>query len=240
VTDFNMVIEPWVRLASSTRCAVYPGIIGLSSSGNQMCIPEEYEPEGLFVHGIRERSSKITRENIRALSHAFYAEGADGVSFFNFYSAHYSHLYPIPEICVPAEIEGRERCYVYLKREPMFGEWDFLQLVLPHGSSARKSLTCRLHENLREVKAHVRLKARRLTDPRMLRIDVNGRQIATELLALIPHGGEGFLYIQFPVEEGMIRDGTNEIGFALNQECTALNSDIIIQEVEIRVLPIEE
>lgn len=237
VTEFNMVIEPWVKLASSTCCAVYPGIIGFTSFGNDVCLPEEYEPEGRGVDGKVENSSKVTHENIRALAHRFYAEGADGVSFFNFYSAFYHKLYPLPETCLPERIEGKERRYIYMKRAALFSEWPFLQFVLPVGSLERRAVRCRLHEDLKKVDAFVRFKVHRLTDIGLLRVDINNREIPEDKLSLIPHGGEGFLYARFQLEEGMLRDGDNEIGFAFRDVCAAVNRDVIIQEVEIRVVP---
>ena len=228
VTDFNMVIEPWMKLASSTSCAVYPGIIGLTSYQNDVCLPEEYENEETSQDG-----SKVTRENIRALAHGFYAEGADGVSFFNFYTRDYQHLFPLPDICLPEGIEGKERRYIYMKGA-LFSESYFLQVELPAGASERKAVPCRLHENLKHADATIRFKARRLVDIGSLRVDVNGQVIPAEKLSLISHEGEGFLYAQSPLEDGMLRDGANEIGFSL---CDDVNENVIVQEVEIRVVP---
>jgi len=234
VSEFNMIVEPWVSLASSTHCAVYPGIIGLTSYENDVCLPEEYELEELEVGGKRQGSSKVTAENVRALAHGFYAEGADGVSFFNFFSPFYHHLYPLTNLCLLEGIEGKERRYIYLKACPLWGEYGFLQLVLPAGCSERKVVKCRLHENLKKVDACVRFKARQLAEIESLRVDVNNREVPADSLALIPHDGEGFLYAQFRLEDGVLRSGANEIGFSLRGECTDVNREVIIQEVEIR------
>ena len=236
VTDFNMDIEPWTKIAAGTRCAVYPGIVGLTSYENDMCLPEEYETEGT-----RTGSSMVTRKNIRALAHGFYAEGADGVSFFNLYTTYYHTLFPLPDICLPEHIEGKERRYIYLKRAPLVSEWDFLQLELPVGSTVRKAIPCRLHENLNTVDAWVRLKARHLNDLGSLRVDVNNRAVPAADLSLISHQGKdflgkGFLYVQFPLADGMLRDGANEVGFSLADGTTAENGKVIIQEMEIRVV----
>ena len=231
VTDFNMDVESWTRIAAGTRCAVYPGIVGLTSYENDMCIPEEYDTEGS-----RARSSMVTRENVRALAHGFYAEGADGVSFFNLYTTCYHPLFPLPEICLPQHIAGKERRYIYLKRAPLVSEWGFLQLSLPIGSTARKPVPCRLHEDLNAVDASVRLKVRHLADIGSLLVDVNNRLVSPEDLSLISHQGEGFLYVQFPLAQGMLRDGANEVGFSLAAGATAETGKIIIQELEIRVV----
>ena len=231
VTDFNMDVESWTKIAMGTRCAVYPGIVGLTSYENDMCLPEEYETEGA-----RSGSSMVTRENIRALAHGFYANGADGVSFFNLYTTCYHTLFPLPDICLPEHIEGKERRYVYLKRAPLFSEWEFLQLELPAGSTARKVIPCRLHERLNEVDACIRLKARHLAEIGSLRVDVNNQAVPVENLSLISHGGKGFLYVQFPLVDGMLRDGVNEVGFSLADGATAETGKVIIQEMEIRVV----
>ena len=230
VTDFNMDIKPWTEIAAGTRCAVYPGIVGLTSDENDMCLPEEYEPEGT-----RTRSSMVTRENIRALAHGFYANGADGVSFFNLYTTYYHTLFPLPDICLPEHIKGKERRYIYLKRAPLVSEWEFLQLELSASSTARKAIRCRLHEHLDEVDACVRLKARNLADIDLLQVDVNNRAVPAEDLSLISHKGKGFLYVQFPLVDGMLRNGANEVGFSLAGGATAENGKVIIQEMEIRV-----
>ncbi len=227
VTDFNMVIEPWVELASSTSCAVYPGIIGLTSYQSDLCLPEEY--------GLKETeqgTSQVTRENIRALAHGFYAEGADGLSFFNFSPSGYD---PLPDICLPEGIEGKERRYIYMKGA-LFSESYFLHVELTPGASGRKTVPCRLHEDLKHAEASVRFKARRLTDIRSLCVDVNDQEIPTDKLSLIPHKSEGFLYAQFPLEDGMLRDGANEIGFTLRDD-PAVTENVTIQEVEVRVTP---
>lgn len=231
VTDFNMEVEPWTKIAAGTRCAVYPGIVGLTSYENDMCLPEEYESEGT-----RAGSSMVTRENIRALAHGFYAEGADGVSFFNLYTTYYHTLFPLPDICLPEHIAGMERRYIYLKRAPLVSEWGFLQLQLSDGSTGRQAIPCRLHENLNEVDASVRFKARHLADLDSLRVDVNNRAVPATDLALISHQGEGFLYVQFPLADGMLRDGDNEVGFSL-ADGAAVESETVIQEMEIRFVP---
>ena len=230
VTDFNMVIEPWARLASSTSCAVYPGIIGLTSYQSDLCLPEEYG-----VKETEQGTSQVTRENIRALAHGFYAEGADGVSFFNFGSG--SGYHPLPDICLPEAIEGQERHYIYLKRAPLFSESNFLQIELSAGTSERKAVPCRLHEDLGHAEATVRFKARRLADIRSLQVDVNEQVIPADKLSLIPHEGEGFIYAKFPLEDGMLCDGANEIGFALRDHAPAVTENVTVQEVEVRVLP---
>lgn len=120
----------WMSLASSTQCAVCPGIIGLTSNDNAVCLPEEYEPDALEVGGRRQGSSMVTAENVRALAHGFDAQGADDVSFFNFYSPFHHHLHPLPDLCLPEASEGRERRHTYLKAWPLLGEYGFLQLSL--------------------------------------------------------------------------------------------------------------
>jgi len=237
VSQFAMCIEPWVKMAASSGCAVYPGIVGFSAFDADFCLPEEYEPEGLGAKGSRVRSSKVTHENVRALCHGFYAEGAHGVSFFNFYSAFYHGLYPLPRICVPEGMEGEERRYLHMVQGPLFGEWSFLQVILPSGSNERKTFKYRLHENLTQVDAYVRFKARHLTDVASLRVDLNGQEVLQEQLSLIEHEGEGFLYVQFPLEEGMLLNGENEIGFAYRAGTSVFETDVIVQEVEVRVVP---
>ena len=228
LSDFRMTIEPWVKLASGTSCAVLPGITGATSFATDVCIPEEYEME---AQGI----TKVTRENIRALVHGFYAEGADGVSFFNFYEWAYHHLFPLPDICLPEGIKGKERRYTYLKEAPLYCVQRFLRLEFEAGSSERKAVPCRLHENLKEVDAWVRFKARHLDNIGSLLVDVNGKEVSTKGLSLIPHKGEGFLYAEFRLQDGMLRDGWNEIGFALREGHAVDGENVIVQEAEIRV-----
>ncbi|MBE9479535.1 MAG: hypothetical protein IMY80_06170, partial [Chloroflexi bacterium] len=145
-------------------------------------------------------------------------------------------LYPLPDLCLPKGLEGKERRTIYLKAWSLFGEYGFLQIVLPAGSSERKAIPCRLHENLKQVHAYVRFKARHLAGIDSLRVDINHREVPPESLSLIPHAGAGFLYALFRLEHGMLCDGANEIGFALRDGCAAVNGDVIIQETEIRVL----
>ena len=224
VSDFNMAIEPWVDLASRSprRCAVYPGIIGYRS----------YAPHGKDTED--EFRSNVTHENVRALAHGFYAEGADGVSFFNFYSGVYNYLYPLTDLCLPERLEGRERHYVYMKW-PLYQECSFLKLVIEPTSKGRKTLSCRLHEDLKKVDAHVGFKALRLRDIRSLRVDINGSEVPGSEISLIPNEGKGCLRAQFALRDGMLRDGANEMGFALRSRGAGEN--VVIQEVEIRVRP---
>jgi hypothetical protein len=231
VSEFNLTVAPWAEMASSGKCAVYPGVAGLSSCHNDVCLPQEYEQQ---MGGLG--TSKVTHGNVRALAHGFYAEGADGVSFFNFYSECYQNLYPLPEICLPDRIEGKERGYVYMIPS-LFGSDAFLQVILPRGCLARKAVTCRLHEDLKKADAHVRFKARYLDDIASLRVDVNGKEIAQSRLRLIPHEGKDFLYVTFQIEEEGLVDGDNEIGFAYRLGTPVFDRDVIVQEIEIRVVP---
>ena len=237
VTSFNMPIRSWAGLASGTPCAVYPGIIGMTSYNNDVCLPEEYQTvKEDDIRGERPKTSKPTRENVRALAHGFYAEGADGVSTFNLYTRVSNDLYPLPEICRPESISGKERHYIHLADLSVFGQHEFLQLRLGPGPSARGMLSFRLHEDLREVDASVRLKARKLAQIADLHVDVNGVKVAAGDISLIPHRGAGFLYLQFPLRRGMLRDGENELGFILH-DGGAGGAPVIVQEVEIRVIP---
>ena len=229
VTDFNMPVDAWVAIASSTRCAVYPTITGCTSYDHDVCLPQEYDPE----QPENPDSSRPTPENLRALAHTFYAQGADGVAFFNVYSGIHHGLYPLTDHCLPDRLEGNERRYICMK-EPLVFAGQFLQIVLAPGSSQRQAVACRLYEDLKRVDACVRFKARGLAEIGKLEVDVNGRQIPAESLSLIQHTGEGFLYVRFAVNDGFLRQGANEIGFALPGPAGA---DVIVQEVEIRVEP---
>jgi hypothetical protein len=131
--------------------------------------------------------------------------------------------------------EVKERRYIYMKKAPLFGEWGFLSLVLQVGSSERKTIKCRLHENPKKIRAFIRFKARCLTDIAYLKVDINNNEVSNNSLSLIPHNGEGFLYVTFELKDGMINDGINEIGFTFRGECAATSRDVIIQELEIRV-----
>jgi hypothetical protein len=233
-------------MASSSRCLVLPGLTGLSSCHNDVCLPEEYEEQiGVLSLSSREvqkqpGTSKVTHENVRALAHGFYAEGADGISFFNFYSKAYQNLYPLPDICLPERIAGKERRYTYLTTPSLYGDYgrrNFLQLILPPGCLARKAVECRLHEDLKQADAYVRFKARHLNDLGSLRVDVNKTEMSPESLSLVPHSGEGFVYAQFQLQDGIIHDGDNEVGFAYRAGSPVFDTDVIIQELEIRVVP---
>ena len=158
VTEFRMTIQTWAKLAAGTRCGVYPGIIGATPNDCEMFIPEEYQ----FQRG---RSiTKITHENIRTLGHGFYAEGADGISFSNFHLTKYSHLLRITDACLPENIEEKEHRYVYFKEAPLWAGQRFLRLELPGDSRRRKTIPCRLHENLNKVDTLVRFKPTSILD----------------------------------------------------------------------------
>ena len=85
--------------------------------------------------------------------------------------------------------------------------------------------------------ACVRFKVRHLTDMDLLRVDINRREVTEDRLSLIPHDGEGFLYAQCSLEEGTLCHGLNDIGFAFRQGNSPVSMDVVIQEVEIRVVP---
>ena len=67
---------------------------------------------------------------------------------------------------------------------------------------------------------------------------INNRAVPASDLALIPHQGQGFLYVRFLLADGMLRDGANEVGFSLVDGATGENGEVVIQEMEIRVVPI--
>jgi hypothetical protein len=228
VTNFNMDIRPWVELAKGTRCAVYPGIVGMIAYKADFCIPSQYKIEGTRVN-----SAKILSENVRAFAHSFYAEGADGFSSFNLYSAEYAHLFPLSDLITQDQVDTGERSYIYLK-EPGYIQWNFLQLRLPANKNESRSFRFLMHEKLNGKNAHLSFKARNLVDVVELSATINGRKIPSRKLSLIPHNASGFLHLQYSFDSDDIRDGNNEITFSLNHHGA---EDVIIQEIEIRVLP---
>jgi hypothetical protein len=119
----------------------------------------------------------------------------------------------------------------------LFGEHRFLQLLVRAGSVERKTVACGLHQNLEEADACVRFKARHLADLGWLRVDINNEEIPPDSISSVPRHGEGLLCGQFPPRHGMLRDGDNEIGFAYRAGTPVFDTDVLIQEVEIRVNP---
>lgn len=90
----------------------------------------------------------------------------------------------------------------------------------------------------REGDVSVRPKARPPADLRALRVDINGCEVPPDAFSLLKHDGEGFSYVQFPLRVGLLRDGDNEIGFALREGARVPCSRVMVQEVEVRVVPI--
>jgi len=228
VTDLNADIKPWIEIARGSQCAVLPSIIGMIGFNADFCYADEYNREGRRIN-----SAKIMPSNIRAYAHRLYSEGATGMSSFNLYGSEYNYLFPLSALIEPSNVENNERVYIFLK-EPGYIQWNFMQLKIPAGSLDRVKMDCILYEAPADGKAILRFKVRGLTRKDNLSLDINGHNIDTQKILLIPYEDASCMELQYPIAADELQDGSNQLIFSLKKMIPA---PVIIQEIEITIQP---
>ena len=233
--------EDFGALTCDRPCMLYPAIHPIHDRAIQN-----------FAQGI------MTLDHYRALAHSLYAQGADGLSVYN-YQYHWRGDprtdvgYPevlgyFRHLRDPDEIAGHRREYLYypMYQGPILGfEKSFLLTISPGENGAEReafrfrayerdsgatSLTMRFVATARQPRWKGALL--RPYEPLLLTVDVNGHEVAP---ACSMYGDEGTRY-EFEVSAGWLNDGDNELGIRLLKD-QPIEGDVTIKNVELEVTP---
>jgi hypothetical protein len=225
--NFNLPVEEYRELTQGTQCGLYPTLHPYY----------DFWPKG------EDEGRQLTIENYRALAHSYYAQGADGVSTYNFFPQElaFSPAYSesellerylreqakaLKEIGDPQAVASGKRVYAF-----------YGPLALKVGD--RLAMPVRVPEKGTVL---LRFKATNMTWADRLQVDINGTEVPeasgkrTHYTRRV-YGWEPSLPMYYlhevPVQIHAAEAGKAEIGFRLIKKDDSVREQVIIREVEI-------
>jgi len=127
-----------------------------------------------------------TTENLRAIAHSYYAQGADGISLYNYYTRRERNFpenyQAMEEAGDPAVLAAGPREYVF---NPIWGgrtsqtgrKIDYRAEVLRSETGKRVVFPLFIKEDMTRIRASLKWKIENLTSEDDIRIDVNGKAL---------------------------------------------------------------
>lgn len=243
--DFNARYEAFGELTRSSECFLYPSLTPMLCRNDQATL--------------------LRPENYHALAQNFYGTGADGVSVFN-YQYHWARRGGTARYAGPVEGRLLGLSYLRGLRNPQdlfrqvrhyrfhplwcgsnrtgFEKND--RLVLPRQSGARETYRFRLCGELADSdRVELYFTAQGLVPEDKIRVDVNGVEVV-ELKRVfhadgrletrgreLPPFSTGF----FDVDGRVLTGRDNDLGVRLTKSARATDEKIVIDEVEVVVIP---
>jgi hypothetical protein len=174
-TDTNMKTEDFVKLAEGTNCKIYPAI----------------HPR-ISMDGPNEHRRQMKLENFRAAAQNFYGFGADGISPYN-YDPGPAAVEWLRELRDLEEIESHDRHYLFYslwkeshKSPTGFSHNDNIDLDRAK-PILEGSWRFRMAEDFSnpDLRTTIKFKALGLTQGEVLKIQINGADIASEYITRV-------------------------------------------------------
>ncbi|MFN0168572.1 MAG: family 10 glycosylhydrolase [Bryobacteraceae bacterium] len=238
VLDPHLRVDPFLKITGGTKILTLPSL---------------HAPTG-FKSGIP------ATENIRAVAHSYYRQGADGISVYNWFTPREINLpenFPaLAEASDPEALAKLPREYLF---NPMWGRKsqtgrliDYKAQVPRSSPGKREVFPFLIKEDLDTTRTALKLKIENLTLLDEIRLDVNGTPLRPEhykrsYLAAGKRGDARWLdagweagpYYLFEVNHAgrWLRDGDNEIGLTLLKPNPAVDLPITLFEVRVGVWP---
>ena len=243
--DFNAPYEEFSQLTRGSDCLLYPTLSPMLCRGDDTTL--------------------LTSENYRALAQNFYGAGADGVSVFN-YQYHWARKggtarYPGPVEGYPLSLSylrdlrdsktvaSRTRHYRF---HPLWGgtspigsvKDDKTTLTREVGSSGE--YRCRLCEGgTQGTQAVLCFSAQGLLPEDEIAVELNGVEIQDSQRVFHPDGRletfgrplPPFSSVWFNLNQQLLNNGDNYLKVELTHIADDTNSEIVIDEVEVVVMP---
>ena len=244
--DFNAAYEEFSQLTRGSDCLLYPTLSPMLCRGDDTTL--------------------LVPENYRALAQNFYGAGADGVSVFN-YQYHWARKggtarYPGPvegyplslsylrDLRDPKTVASQTRHYRY---HPLWGgtspigdvKDDKTILTREVGSTGRYRF--RLCEgNTQGTQAILYFSAQGLLPEDKIGVELNGVEIRDFQRAFHPDGRletfgrplPPFSSVWFNLNQVQLNNGDNYLTVQLTHNTTDSNSEVVIDEVEVVVMPV--
>lgn len=200
-----------------------------------------------------------TTENLRAIAHSYYAQGADGISLYNYYTSRERNFpenyQAIEEAGDPTVLAAGPREYLF---NPIWGgrtsqtgrKIDYRAEVSRSETGKRAVFPLFIKEDMKKIRASLKWKIENLTRDDDIRIDVNGEALEPAKFTMLysswgkledmRYFDEGWCagsYYLFEVKDATqyLRDGANEIGLTLLRGNLKLDTSIALFEVRLEV-----
>ncbi len=243
--DFNAPYEEFSQLTRGSDCLLYPTLSPMLCRGDAATL--------------------LRPENYRALAQNFYGAGADGVSVFN-YQYHWARKggtarypgspegYPLAlsylrELRAPKAIASQTRHYRF---HPLWGgaaptgavKDDKITLAREVGSIGEYRF--RLCEQFaRGTQAVLYFSAQGLLPKDEISVEFNGTEIRDLQRVFHPDGRletfgrplPPFSSVWFNLNQGSLNRGDNQLKLQLTHSASDTNSEVVIDEVEVVVMP---
>jgi len=188
-TDFNIRIDQFAKLAKGTDCEIYAGV------------------HPIIAWGLNE--SLMTLANYRAVAKTAYADGADGISPFNYmyqWDKRRGTNYPGPGYMWPGalgylrqirdieQVNAGDRHYLFyplwnkqIPWMPPAGHYNDDRIHLDRSGQLQGSQSFRLAEDFTDqnLRGSIQFKAVNLTETENLQIQINGTKVPNEFVTRI-------------------------------------------------------
>ena len=238
VLDPHLELAPFVKLTRGTRVQLLPSL---------------HAPTGF-------KSGLPSTENVRAVAHSYYEQGADGLSVYNWFTPLEVHLpenyAALSELGDMAGLALKPREYLF---NPMWGMKSPTDRLINYEAVVSRAMPGQsavypllLQEDFRKVHATLELRVENLTLEDEIRIEVNGKTLdLTQAKTSYDREGNRFdtnwlhtgwqadpYYVyQIDKAENFLKDGANEIRITLVRGLSVLDLPIRLFEVRVAVQP---
>jgi len=239
--DSDFPFEWLVELARGTGCKVFPAL--------QCNVGRPREPDGEPVG-----EEMAVADHYSAAAASYWARGADGIylPWFN-WPIGVPERRILSEINDPELLSGRPKHYVvrgHNENAASYGYTAQLPLPLTNGMDA-PGQTVRLFvaDDPSTADAALRVRLRFTTVHDSLTVSVNGIALPGETCRREPHNytpveaplaGKGissvaYTWLEYPIPQGLVRRGSNEIGIAVHSRPPNLVGQIVLDRVDLTV-----
>ena len=245
--NWNLPVQQWVPLVEGTNTVLCPSLFGDVADGS---LRAEMDSN---AYGQR---VFLTLAQARSCASTFYAAGADGISFYNFYTHRHADKFPhLGELRYPSVMRTKERHYLFARTNEFRGSgWPGLEIKFgpEEDTGVRKTYSFTLREDLSRANAVLTFKGKNLTPVHELLVDVNGVRIAaTDWRTFHPLPSSAyrcpdgyptnwsfrFLELSTPIGMPPLKIGDNEIGFQIVKKNPGLPLEVAIRDIEFFVRP---
>jgi hypothetical protein len=205
-------------------------------------------------------------ENLRAVAHSYYVQGADGISAYNWYAPEINspdeptgleHFPVLQEMGRPDLIARETREYLFnplwAGTAPTGRQIDWKAVVSRSSPGKREVFSIFIEENLAKVRATLKYKLEGLTAQDTVQLDVNEKSVDSKeyKCSYFQHGKRaleqnvdaGWVteqpYYMCEIDDAgrLLKNGANEIGITLVRGAPLLDVPIVLFEVRVGIEP---
>ena len=231
--DVNFPFEWLVHLAGGTDCKVYPAL--------------QDKVFSLRTSGIRQQDRRVhehsaTVEHFRAGAANYWAKGAEAIylSWFD-WPVGAEERQILSEISDPGLLHEKPKQYWMTVRD-VDGEYEGyvsqLPMTLETGVKAPEQVaSLYLIDDSPRARSRLRLKLTGSVAADVMSVTMNGTELGWATCNVTRHGGGGDIYawLEFPLDNDLLKPGRNEIGVAVLSRPENLIAKVVMENVELLV-----